>query len=48
MAMLLAESLRRLFAAGRVTENRLAQMAEAGTISPEEKAYITGKERKGE
>lgn len=43
---LLVESLKRLFANGKVTKERLAQMEEAGTISPEEKAYImTGIEK---
>lgn len=43
----LAESLKRLFAGGKVTEERLAQMAETGKISPEEKAYIMDGNVKG-
>ena len=40
---MLVESLKRLFANGKVTKERLAQMAEAGTITPEEKAYKIGR-----
>lgn len=36
----LVGSLKRLFANGKVTEEKLAQMAEAGTITAEEKVYI--------
>ena len=43
----LVESLKRLFAGGKVTGERLAQMAEAGKISPEEKAYIMDGNVKG-
>lgn len=47
MMRVLAESLKRLFASGKVTEERLARMAEAGTISPEEKTYIMAGNEKG-
>ena len=43
----LVEGLKRLFANGKVTKERLAQMAEAGTITPEEKAYIMAGTEKG-
>lgn len=43
----LVESLKRLFAGGKVTEEKLAQMVESGSITPEEKAYITGETGKG-
>lgn len=44
---LLVESLKRLFANGKVTKERLAQMEESGTITPEEKAYIMDGNVKG-
>ncbi|MCI8868802.1 MAG: hypothetical protein HFE61_11915 [Anaerotignum sp.] len=43
----LVESLKRLFANGKVTKERLAQITEAGTITPEEKAYIMAGNEKG-
>ena len=43
----LVESLKRLFAGGKVTEERLARMVDAGTITAEEKAYIVGGGEKG-
>lgn len=43
----LVGSLKRLFANGKVTEEKLAQMAEAGTITAEEKAYIMDGNVKG-
>lgn len=43
----LVESLKRLFANGNVTEVKLAQMAAAGTITEEEKAYIMAGIEKG-
>lgn len=44
---MLVESLKRLFANGNVTKERLAQMEESGTITPEEKAYIMAGIEKG-
>lgn len=43
----LVESLKRLFAGGKVTKGKLVQMVETGKITAEEQAYIVGGDKKG-
>lgn len=41
----LVESLKRLYAQGKVTEQKLQSMVDAGTITADEYAYIVGVEK---
>jgi uncharacterized XkdX family phage protein len=42
MARMLVESLKRLYEAGRVTREQIADRVEKGTVSAEEYEVITG------
>lgn len=42
MARMLVESLKRLYEAGRVTREQIANRVEKGTVSAEEYEVITG------
>lgn len=42
MARMLVESLKRLYEAGRVTREQIADRVKKGTLSPEEYEVITG------
>ncbi len=44
MANILVNSLKRLYAAGRVTREQLAERVEKGTITAEDFQTITGEE----
>ena len=39
---ILVESLKRLYAKGQVTKEKIEEMVTKGTIQPEEKLYILG------
>lgn len=44
MASILVNSLKRLYAAGRVTAEQLAERVKKGTITPDDYKEITGEE----
>lgn len=47
MARMLVESMKRLYEAGRVTREQIANRVEKGTVSAEEYEVITGEPYEG-